>query len=100
MNEVDVNRNIEELHRHLAATQELPVEREASRWIGEAEAVTVDLVGSDVEEVVIHRRISQVVDLLANVDKTGHEVADEHLEAAKDLAAETLEATASHCGGE
>ncbi|CAI49897.1 uncharacterized protein NP_3612A [Natronomonas pharaonis DSM 2160] len=84
---------VEQLHEELAATQELPVERTASRWIGEAEAVAGDLVGVDSDSDLVYRRVSHVVDLLANVDETGDDTADQHLAEAKRLAAEVVELT-------
>ena len=94
MSRETVATNVAKLYEQLAATQELPVERVASRWIGEAEAITGDLVGVDADNELVHRRLSHVVDLLANVDNTGDERADDHLETAKQLAAETVELTA------
>lgn len=68
MNGEDVERKVDRLHERLAATQELPVELMASRWIGEAEAVAGDLVGSKCDTEVIHRRVSHVVELLGHVE--------------------------------
>lgn len=81
---------IADLHHHLEATQELPVERTASRWIGEAEAVTADLVDADVSEAVVHDRVGHVRDLLDNVATTEQPEADEHIAAAKRIAADLL----------
>lgn len=75
----------EALYRHLAATAELPVERHASRVLGEAEAVADDL--RDCDAAVAAERAGVVLDLLAEVDGTGHEEADEHVAAARDAAA-------------
>lgn len=80
------------IHDHLAATQELPVETTASRWIGEAEAVAGDLVGADVDAGVLRERVGHVRNLLEQVDETGHPAADEHVERAADLAADLLDA--------
>ena len=38
---------LDDLAAELRATEELPVERSAARWIGEAEVVAVDLTRSD-----------------------------------------------------
>jgi hypothetical protein len=73
------------LHDHLAATAELPVERAASRLLGEAEAVAEDLRDADPE--VQAERAAVVVELLAKIDETGHPEADEHVERARELAA-------------
>lgn len=76
----------ERLYETLAATAELPVERHASRVLGEAEAVADDLrdCGPDVRR----QRASVVVDLLEEIDGTGHEEADERVAKARTLAAE------------
>lgn len=81
------------LHEHLEATQERPVERMASRWIGEAEAVAGDIAGADVTEDVIHERVGHVEELLAHVESTEDELADEHLGTAKELTRQILEVT-------
>lgn len=75
------------LHDHLAATAELPLDREATRWIAEAEAVAGDCL-EVTDDAVVRRRVGHVRDLLANVDGTGHPDADEHVEAARALATE------------
>ena len=92
MSDGDLRARVGELHGHLAATRELPVERTASRWIGEAKAVAGDLVGADIPETVIRERIGHVRALLANVDGTGHSGADEHVARAKRLAAAVVDA--------
>ncbi|MEF8790574.1 MAG: hypothetical protein V5A61_10660 [Haloarculaceae archaeon] len=82
------------LYEHLSATAELPLDREATRWVAEAEAVAGDCL--DVTDPSVRRRrVGHVRDLLANVDSTGHAEADEHVAAARDLAAEL----ASEAGG-
>lgn len=78
-----------DLYDHLAATAELPMDREATRWVAEAEAVVEDCLDVD-DEAVVRRRVGHVRDLLANVDATGHPDGDEHVEAARTLAAELL----------
>ncbi|MHC3437099.1 hypothetical protein ACYJ1Y_03125 [Natrialbaceae archaeon A-gly3] len=87
-----VDEPLAKLHEHLEATQSLPVEREASRWIGEAEAVVSDLVYADVDESVVEKRVAHVVELLGHVEETGDEAADEHVRAARGLAERILEA--------
>ncbi|MFB6075148.1 MAG: hypothetical protein ABEJ89_09055 [Haloarculaceae archaeon] len=79
--------DLEALHAHLAATAERPVERTASRWLGEAEAVARDLAEGDPAEAVVQERLATVADLLAAVDGTGDAAADEHVAAARDLVA-------------
>lgn len=76
----------ERLYDHLAATAERPVERRASRRLGEAEAVADDMRDCDASVVV--ERAAVVADLLAAVETTGDATADEHLERARELADE------------
>lgn len=80
---------VEALHDHLAATAELPVRREASLFLGEAEAVVADLAapgpGREPEPEVLRERLGHVRDLLARVDATDDPRADEHVEAARAL---------------
>lgn len=74
----------EALYRHLADTAELPVERRASRVLGEAEAVADDL--RDCGPTVAAERAAVVLDLLAEIDGTGHDEADDHVTAAREAA--------------
>lgn len=91
MTDDDVRASVAELHEHLAATRELPVERGASRWIGEAEAVAGDLVGADASREVLRDRLGHVRDLLANVDGTDDATADEHVAAARRITRDLLD---------
>lgn len=75
-----------ELHEPLAATAERPVERTASRWIGEAEVIAADLIDAPDDPDVIRARAAHIVSLLEHVDGTGDQAATEHVEAAKALA--------------
>ena len=75
----------ERLYEHLATTAERPVEREAGRLIGEAEAVADDM--RDCPPEVIERRAVVVVNLLSEVDGTDDPAVDEHVAAARELAA-------------
>ena len=81
----DLQSLVADLHAHLEATAELPVEARASQWLGEAEAVCGDAVGPGVPESVVEKRVGQVRMLLSNVDGTGSEAADERVAAARDL---------------
>jgi hypothetical protein len=74
-----------ELREELTATEELPVDRTASRWIGEAEALAKDIETADMSAEVTMNRLSQIEDLLENVDTTENAAADQHLTAAKEL---------------
>ncbi|MCU4800017.1 hypothetical protein OB920_06500 [Halobacteria archaeon HArc-gm2] len=76
------------LHDHLAATAELPVERSASRWLGEAEALAADLRESDLPDDVVADRLATIEELLSAVDETGDERADEHVAAARERLAD------------
>lgn len=75
-----------ELYEALAATAERPVERTASRWIGEAEAIAADLVDAPNDPELIRDRTAHIVSLLEQVDDTGDRIATERVEAAKSLA--------------
>ncbi len=93
MDEETVDEKIEKIHEHLTATQDLPVERTASRWIGEAEAIARDLVEAEADSEVVHRRLRHVLELLDNVDETGNEMANEHVMIAMHVAREVIEPT-------
>lgn len=77
---------LESLHRELAATEELPVSREASAWLGEAQAVAGDL--REAPEPVVAERIRHVQRLLAEAGDPGNEAVAEHLQRARELAEE------------
>jgi hypothetical protein len=81
----DVSDLVADLHAHLEATAELPVETRASQWLGEAEAVVADAVGPDVPAAVVEKRVGQVRMLLSNVEGTSNETADDHVAAAREL---------------
>ncbi|MFB6224375.1 MAG: hypothetical protein ABEH86_11970 [Haloarcula sp.] len=76
---------LQALHDHLAATAERPVERTASRWLGEAEAVAADLVAGDLADDVLTERLAKIAHILANVNGTDDAVADDHVAAARDI---------------
>jgi hypothetical protein len=73
------------LHEHLAATEERPVEREAGWRLGEAQALAAEIAAGADEEVVV-RRADEIRSLLAEVDRTGDPEADDHVDAARELA--------------
>jgi hypothetical protein len=75
--------HLENLHDHLAATGERPVERTASRWLGEAEAIAGDIAHGDMDSGVRRERLEKVHHLLANVESTGDDAADDHVAKAK-----------------
>jgi hypothetical protein len=75
----------------LQATEELPVERTAARWIGEAQAVATDLTRGEPAPDTVRRRVGHVVELLDNVEDTGHPEADERVDAARSAARDVLD---------
>lgn len=81
---------LDDLARELRATEELPVERTAARWIGEAQAVATDLADGDPDADTVVRRVGHVVELLEHVDGTGHPGADERVAAARSVAEDLL----------
>ena len=81
------------LSRSLEATAELPIDRQANRWLGEAEAIARDVATSDLEDGVVVDRVEKIQHLLSEVDETGHDEADDHLEAATKCCATILEET-------
>lgn len=82
---------VRRLHDHLRAVQERPVERTASRWIGEAESVVADIVGEDLDPHVYRKRLSHVEELLAHVDELDDAAASDHLAEAKRVTVGLLE---------
>ena len=79
MNDDDLRR----LHGHLAATAERPLDREANRWLGEAEAVAGQLVDAELDDDVLEERLDTVERLLSKVDETGDPEADDRVASAK-----------------
>lgn len=75
-----------EVSERLEATADRPIKPEANRWLGEAEAVAADVAGAEVSDDVLAERMAHVSELLAHVESTGDEVADEHVTVAKELA--------------
>jgi hypothetical protein len=79
------------LHEHLAATGERPVERTASHYLGEAEAIVADALAPDASEDVVRRRVAQARELLENVETTGDDATDDHVGAARTLCERILD---------
>jgi len=72
------------LHSHLEATAERPVAPKESRWLGEAEAIAADLrYAEDVAPATVRERTEKIARLLSEVEDTGDDDADEHVEAAR-----------------
>ncbi|MGB9956813.1 hypothetical protein ACOZ4B_10540 [Haloferax prahovense] len=87
----DLDRLVTTLHDRLAATATRPVREDASRWLGEAEAVAGDLaVGPLPDDEVLRRRLGHVEHLLSNVGETEDEAADEHVASARTALADAL----------
>jgi hypothetical protein len=74
------------LHGHLAATEELPVEREAGWRLGEAQALAAEIADGGVDDATVVRRADEIRTLLAAVDGTGDPEADDRVAAALELA--------------
>jgi hypothetical protein len=80
----DVTDLVATLHSHLEATAEQPVAPKESRWLGEAEAIAADLrYAEDLEPSTVRERAENVEALLAEVEGTGCDDADEHVAAAQ-----------------
>ncbi|WP_049938034.1 hypothetical protein [Haloplanus natans] len=77
---------VRELHDHLEATEELPVERGASVRLGEAAAIAADLVDADLPRDVVVERVGRVAALLDEIETTGNDEADHHVSAAERVA--------------
>lgn len=75
----------EQLYQHLVATASLPVERRARRLLGEAEAVASDL--RECAPNVQRERAAVVLELVEEIEETGHPEADERVGAARTIAA-------------
>ncbi|WP_058566262.1 hypothetical protein [Haloferax marisrubri] len=86
-----LERLVTALHDRLAATATRPVREDASRWLGEAEAVAGDLaVGPLPDDEVVRTRLGHVEHLLSNVGETEDEAADEHVASARAALADAL----------
>ena len=71
------------MHRELDATAELPVNREASAYLGEAAAVARDLHEREASESVVRERAGHVARLLDSIDGTGNAEANDRVAAAR-----------------
>jgi hypothetical protein len=79
------------LVEHLQATEERPCTARANQWLGEAQAVAEDAAAGDLDAETRAARLGHVRELLAQVDGTGDETADEHVAAATRLVADLLD---------
>jgi hypothetical protein len=91
MVDTDVRTRLSELAAHLDATAERPMRPDVTHWVAEADAVASDVAGAALPAEVVRERVGHVRDLLANVEETGDEEADEHVAAARELADEVLD---------
>jgi len=82
---------VSSLHDHLEATEQQPLDETANRLLGEAQAIAADVERSDLDPEVTRTRVKEVLDLLEEVDGTGDEDADEHVDAARRAAERVLE---------
>jgi hypothetical protein len=78
--------NAAELHSHLEATEELPVDRTAGRWIGEAQAVAKDCMDETMTEEVRRERATEIAELLSHVESMENSDVGHHVERARELA--------------
>lgn len=74
---------VDALAAHLSATAERPIPPATNRWLGEAEAVAHDGATDGLATETRRKRVRQVSELLESADKTGDEIADKHIQAAK-----------------
>ncbi|KAB1187286.1 MULTISPECIES: hypothetical protein [Haloferax] len=84
MSDSSLDSLVSALHDNLAATATRPVREDASRWLGEAEAVTADLAAGPLPpDDVVRTRLGHVEHLLSNVEDTEDDEADEHVDVAR-----------------
>lgn len=82
---------VSSLHDHLEATEQQPLEEEANRLLGEAQAIAADVNNNDLDPQTAKARVEEVLELLAEVDGTGDTEADEHVDAARRAGERALE---------
>jgi len=78
------------LHEHLRATESMPIDPGANRWLGEATAVAAAVDEPGVAPETVHERVERVAELLAEVEDPDHERAAEAVAAAREVATEIL----------
>ena len=84
----DVHDRAATVRDHLEATETLPLDPAANRWIGEAHAVAADAADPGASAEVVRRRMREVVSLLEQVESAGHPDADDRVAAAREAARE------------
>lgn len=87
----DLDALVATLHSLLVATEHLPLDPRANKWLGEAQALVADLREVDVSEETAWRRLRTVDRLLAEVDDAGEPNANEYLDQAKASLAAALD---------
>ncbi|RXK50001.1 hypothetical protein [Halorientalis pallida] len=78
------------LHTHLAATEELPIDPTANRWLGEAQAAAADVADGSAPDAVVTKRARQVVHLLESAGDLDNDTAVRHVDAALAMAEELV----------
>ncbi|MFC4542050.1 hypothetical protein ACFO5R_08935 [Halosolutus amylolyticus] len=86
-----LDERVRELHEHLAATAELPIDRTTNRWLGEAEAVARDAATSDLDPETTKERVRQVQHLLAEADDPTDDEAATRVATAREVCESILE---------
>jgi hypothetical protein len=79
------------MHDHLRATEELPIDPTANRWLGEAQAAASDVATGEYPDAVLLKRAEQVQRLLESAGDLQHSEAREHVETAHTMATELVE---------
>ncbi|WP_336000384.1 hypothetical protein [Halorientalis halophila] len=78
------------LHAHLAATEQLPIDPTANRWLGEAQAAAADVADGTAPDRAVEKRARQVRRLLENAGDPANADAVRHLDAASAIAEELI----------
>ncbi len=78
------------LHAHLAATEELPIDPTANRWLGEAQAAAADVADGSAPDAVVTKRARQVVRLLESAGDLDNDAAACRVDAALTVARELV----------
>ena len=87
----EVDHLLSSLHDHLQATEEMALPEETNHVLGEAQSIAADLATEDVDRETAHERAQAVLALLDEIDGTGDDDADDHVEAARRAAERVLE---------
>lgn len=87
MTDDEIDDLTQELYAHLKATEELAIRPEANRWLGEAQAVAMDLSTEGLPKQAVEKRVGQIIELLTQIEETDNQEADEHIESSLTVAA-------------